>query len=419
MRYDVVIIGGGPAGMMAAGRAAELGAKVLLLEKGGGLGAKLLMTGGGRCNITNKTEGPKETAMRYGEAARFMRPLLYEFGPDEVVAFFEGSGVKTAIEEHGRVLPVSNDAGYVLDALVAYLDAGGVEVRLGAEVRKVVKKDKSVKAVVLASGEEVIAGRFLIATGGMSYPASGSTGDGYAFAKALGHRIIPPRPALTTVIAGDGSTDGLQGLSLSGVKVSLYKNDKKIAEDNGDVVFTANGPGGPVVMDMSKAVGEALLGRAASRPGSVELRLDLIADIGFKALEQRLIECFEKGPRRFLRKTLEKFLSQRLAKAVVERAGIGVDKRSGEVTRAERKRVVGLLKEFTVKVRRLAGFERAFITAGGVDIKEVDPRSMRSSIINNLYLAGEALDIDGPTGGFNLQICWSTGYVAGTAMAKR
>jgi len=419
MKYDVVIIGGGPAGMIAAGRAGELGARVLLLEKGKGLGAKLLMTGGGRCNITNRAEGPKETAARYGKAARFMRSLLYEFGPDEVVAFFEGRGVETRIEEYGRVLPVSNDAGYVLDALVAYLDANGVEVSFGAEVREVVKKENSIKAVVLASGEEVIAGSFLIATGGMSYPASGSTGDGYAFAKALGHRIIPPRPALTTVIAEDGLTNGLQGLSLSGIKVSLYKNNKKIVEDRGDVIFTANGLGGPVVMDMSKAVGAAREGRAAPRHGGVELRLDLLPDIEFKALEQRLVRGFEKGARRLLRKALEEFLSQRLAKVVVERAGIIEDKKSGEVTREERKRVVGMLKEFTLRVRKVAGFERAFITAGGVAIKEVDPRSMRSRIIDNLYLAGEVLDIDGPTGGFNLQVCWSTGFCAGTAMAKR
>jgi len=419
MRYDVVIIGGGPSGMMAAGRSGELGARVLLLEKGGGLGTKLLMTGGGRCNITNNTQGPKEMALRYGKAARFMRTSLYEFGPDEVVAFFEGRGVKTKIEEGGRVLPVSNDAGYVLDALVAYLDASNVEVRLGAEVREIVKKNNSIKALILAGGEEVTAGRFLIATGGVSYPASGSTGDGYVFAKAAGHSIIPPRPALTTVIAEGGQADGLKGLSLSGVKVALYKNNKKVAEDTGDVIFTANGLGGPVVMDMSRAVGEALAGQAAPRSGSVELRLDLAASFDFKALERRLIEGLDKAPRRLPEKALEELLPQRLAKAVIEQAGIRGGKKSGEVTRAERKRVAGLLKEFTLRVRKVAGFERAFITAGGVELSQVDPRTMQSRIIENLYLAGEVLDIDGPTGGYNLQVSWSTGYVAGTATARR
>ncbi len=419
MRYDVVIIGGGPAGMMAAGRAAELGAKVLLLEKGSGLGTKLLMTGGGRCNITNNTEDLKSISARYGKAGRFMRGPLYEFGPADLVAFFEGRGLKTKVEGSGRVLPVSNDAGSVLDILRSYLDDGGVELMLGAEVREIVKTGNHIDAIRLAGGEVIAGSCFLIATGGMSYPASGSTGDGYRFAKALGHRIIPPRPALTTVITEDDMTGGLQGLSLAGVKVGLYKDNKKIRQEVGDLIFTASGLGGPLVMDMSGEVGKALAQVSVAGSGSVEFCLDFFADIEFKAMEQTLIGLCGKSPRKLLRKTLEQKVTQRLAKVVVERAGIKDDKRSGELSRAERKGLVGMLKEFSFKVRKLSGFERAFITAGGVDIKEVDQRTMRSKIIDNLYLAGEVLDIDGPTGGFNLQLCWSTGYVAGAAMARR
>ncbi len=419
MRYDVVIIGGGPAGMMAAGRAGELGARVLLLEKGDGLGAKLLMTGGGRCNITNNTEDLKLMSARYGKAGRFMRGPLYEFGPNDLVAFFEDRRVKTKVEGKGRVLPVSNDAGSVLDALQSYLGDGGVELMLGAEVREIVKNGNHIDAISLASGEVIEGCYFLIATGGMSYPVSGSTGDGYAFAKVLGHRIIPPRPALTTVITENDMACELQGLSLSDVKVGLYKDNKKTMQDKGDIIFTANGLGGPLVMDMSGEVGKALAHVSVAGSGSVEFRLDFFANIEFKAMEQILIDLCSKSPRKLVRKTLEQKVTQRLAKVIVERAGITDDKISGELTRAERKRLVGLLKEFSFKVKKLSGFERAFITAGGVDIKEVDQKTMRSKIIDNLYLAGEVLDIDGPTGGFNLQVCWSTGYVAGSAMARR
>jgi len=405
--------------MMAAGRAGELGAKVLLLEKGSGLGTKLLMTGGGRCNITNNTEDLKAVAARYGKAGRFMRGPLYEFSPKDLVVFFEGRSLKTKVEASGRVLPVTNDAGSVLDVLQSYLDDGGVELMLGAEVSEIVRNGNHIDAFTLAGGEVVEGRYFLIATGGMSHPVSGSTGDGYAFAKVLGHRIITPRPALTTVVAEGDRAEELQGLSLSGVKVGLYKDNKKIMEAVGDLIFTANGLGGPVVMDMSGEVGKVLAQKAIEGSSTVEFRLDFFADIEFKAMEQALINLCSKSPRRLVRKTLEQKVSQRLAKVILERAGIKDDKRSGELSRTERKRLVGLFKEFPLKVKKLSGFERAFITAGGVDIKEVDPKTLRSKIIDNLYFAGEVLDIDGPTGGFNLQVCWSTGYVAGAAMARR
>ena len=406
MKYDIVIIGGGPAGMMAAGRAGELGHRVLLLEKNKRLGLKLLITGHGRCNITNNTIVPGEMAERFGRNGKFLLSAFSRFGVKETIEFFEGRGVKTKVEKGNRVITESNNAQDILNALVEYMDEGRVEVMFNADVRKIVRIGDRIEKVVLATGAEVSAGRFVISTGGKSYPATGSTGDGYGWASFLGHTVIRPSPALTPVLLKDRFVKELEGLSLRDAMISAYKDGKKFASGNGDALFTANGMSGPLIINLSKAIGKEL-------PGDVALKIDLVPGLDFKALDVRLRNEFQEGPNKLLKNILDIFLPQKLGPVIVRLAGIDPEKKVKGVTKEERKKLLHLMKEFSFQVAGLPGFEKAVITAGGVELSGIDPKTMRSKLIENLYFAGEILDLDGPTGGYNLQVCWSTGYVAG------
>ena len=416
MRYDVAIIGGGPAGMMAAGRAGELGAHVILLEKNSALGVKLLITGHGRCNITNKTDEPKDMARKYGQrheqSGKFLLPLLYRFGVRDVIDFFESRGVRTKVEKGNRVLCESDRAEDVLGALIKYLNDSQVEVKLNAEVKEVVRKRNLIEKIVLASREEIIADKFIVCTGGKSYPATGSTGDGYGWAALFGHKVVTPSPSLTPVVLKEGFVKEIEGLSLKDAFISLYKDGKKIDSGQGDAIFTANGMSGPAIINMSRSIGKAL-------PGKVALKIDLVPDLEFTSLDIMLRNCFQEGANRLFKNSLDKFVPQKLVPIIAKVSGVDPGKKSGLVTREERKRLAHLLKEFSLEVKGLAGFDKAVITSGGIELSEIEPKTMRSKLMDNLYFAGEILDLDGPTGGYNLQVCWSTGYAAGQAASGK
>jgi len=412
MKYDVVIIGGGPTGMMAAGRAGELGARVLLIEKNARLGVKLLITGHGRCNITNKIELSREMASMYGKNGKFLLSAFSRFGVRDIIDFFEDRGVKTKVEKGNRVLTESDKAQDVLNVLVGYMDEARVDLRLNAEVRKIVRKDDRIEKVVLAAGEEVMAERFVISTGGKSYPATGSTGDGYEWARSLGHTVIRPLPSLTPVLLKDKIVKELEGLSLRDVRISAYKDGRKFDSGVGDAIFTANGMSGPLIINMSKGIGREL-------PGNVVLKIDLVPDLDFTALDMRVLKGFQEGPNRLFKNSMDRLLPHKLIPVIVKLAAIDSEKKVNCITKDERKRLLRLLKEFSLQVAGLAGFDKAVVTAGGIELCEVDPKTMRSKLIENLYFAGEILDLDGPTGGYNLQICWSTGYAAGEAAGTR
>lgn len=409
-KYDIIVIGGGPAGMMAAGRAGEKGGRVLLLEKNRSLGVKLLITGHGRCNITNRIESAREMAEKFGPNGKFLISALTRFGVKETIAFFESRGVLTKVEKNGRVITKSDRADDVLGALVAFMEKNRVEVRLGAEVKSVHESGGSVEKAVLATGEEVFAARFVITTGGKSYPATGSTGDGFEWAKALGHNVVRPAPSLTPVILRDDFVKELEGLSLRDVRVTAFKDKKKFASGTGELVFTSRGMSGPLIINMSKAI-------RAELPGEVALKIDLLPEVDLAALDGKLMADFQGAPNALIKTCLDRFLPNKLVGVVLKVAGIDPEKKAGRVTKEERKALVRLVKEFEVSVAGLHGFEKAVITSGGVDLKEVDSRTMRSKLLENLYFAGEVLDLDGPTGGYNLQVCWSTGYLAGEAAA--
>lgn len=398
--------------MMAAGRAGELGARVVLLEKNRNLGVKFLMTGNGRCNITNLSDDPKQMAARFGKNGKFLFSSLYKFSADDAVAFFEGRGVKTKIENDGRVFPTSDRARDALGALIDYLKKSKVEIRTKADVKRIIKKDSKIDKVVLAGGEEISAKNFVICAGGKSYPKTGSTGDGYRWIEKLGHTITDLLPALMPIIIRERFVKDLEGLSLENVEINVYKNGKKIDSRRGEAVFTADGMSGPIILDMSKKIEQEISGK-------LYLKIDFMPDLDFPELDQKIQKYFHERSDKTFKNILYKILPKRLAPIVIRRSRIGADTKANLVSREKRKKLLHVLKEFKLEVEKTAGYDKAFITSGGVKLGEVDPKTMKSKLIDNLYLAGEILNLDGPTGGYNLQVCWSTGYAAGENVARQ
>jgi len=405
MKYDVVIIGGGPAGMIAAGRAGELGARVILVEKNKNLGRKLLITGKGRCNITNKTDKPREFINKFGKNGEFLFSSFCRFGIKETINFFENLGVETKVERGGRVFPKSSKSQDVVNALINYLRKSDVKIKLNSEVKEIVKKNKRIKKVVLANNEEIMADKLIVCTGGKSYPKTGSTGQGYLWAQKMGHKIIKPTPSLVPIETKENWVGSLQGVSLKNVSVALFQNNKELDFRFGEMLFTHFGLSGPIILDLSKKIGELLA------TGEVILKIDLKPALDFLKLDKRLQRDFKIN--KDFKNYLPELLPQKLGDLIVRFSKISPDKKLNSITKEERKKLIDVLKGLKLTVKGLIGFSQAIVTSGGVDLKEIDSKTMRSKIIKNLYFAGEILDIDGPTGGYNLQVCWTTGYVAG------
>lgn len=406
--YDLLVIGGGPAGIMAAGRAAEKGASVLLLEKNQRLGIKLLVTGKGRCNITNAEFDTKNLVEKFGKQGRFLFSALTKFGNQDTIRFFEDRGLKTKTERGSRVFPSSDSALDVLDVLKDYLKQGNVNVRTEVQIDFIETKDSLINKIVLVGGEEFQAKKYIIATGGKSYPMTGSSGDGYKWLEKMGHTIVEPNPALTPIFIKESFVRDLEGLSLKNVDINVYQDNKKIDSRFGEALFTHDGMSGPIIIDMSKNIGLSL------KQGAVRLEIDFKPKLDFKVLDTRVQEDFAKASNKLFKNSLDALLPQKLIPIIIKLAKIDPEKKINSVTKEERKRILHLLKNFELNVKSLHGFNKAIVTTGGVSLKEVDPKTMQSKIIKNLYLAGELLDLDGPTGGYNLQSCWSTAYVAGS-----
>ncbi|MCX6794598.1 MAG: NAD(P)/FAD-dependent oxidoreductase [Candidatus Falkowbacteria bacterium] len=409
MIYDVAVIGGGASGLMAAGRAGEQGAKTILIEKNNSVGVKLLMTGGTRCNLTNYLENSKVLAANFGLAGRFLISALTRFGPREAVDFFESRGVKTKIENNNRVFPISDQAGEVLNALISYVKKSGVEIKTGAAVSDIIIDQGKISEIILVGGAKIKAANYIIATGGQSYPKTGSSGDAYKWLKKIGHNIIAPTPALVPIIVQEDFIKELEGLGREEAALSLFQDGEKIAVSRGDFLFTASGLSGPAALNLSRLI------KFPIKKG-LQLAIDFFPELDISSLDEKLREIFI-GTNRTLKNSLAGIIPPRLIPVLEFLTGLDMDGKAHLVTKIERRKLGYLLKDFRLGVKGLAGYNQAMITAGGLDLKEIDPKTMRSKIISNLFVAGEVLDIAGPTGGFNLQASWSTGRIAGEAAA--
>lgn len=409
--FDIAVIGGGPAGLIAAGKAASMGARVVLLEKNAELGKKLLLTGNGRCNLTNETLNIPELVQRFRRGGPFLYSALSRFGPRETMAFFEERGIKLKTERGNRVFPASDRSPDILSGLYRYLKENNVTILREAAVLNMIVRNKRIDRLVLKK-RELSARHYILCTGGKSYPQTGSTGDGYRWASMLGHRVTDLNPSIVPVKASNPWVRSLMGLSLRNVSVSSYLDGKKKESRFGEMLFTHFGVSGPIIMDMSSHLLEI------QEQGHATLKIDLKPALDNKKLDSRLLRDFKKFSGRKLKNSLNELLPQKLIPVIIELSEVDPEKWVDHLDRNERERIVDQIKGLSLDISGSLGFRWSIVTSGGIDIKEVDPATMRSRIIENLSFAGEILDIDGPTGGFNLQECWTTGYIAGHAAAE-
>jgi predicted Rossmann fold flavoprotein len=408
---QIIVVGAGAAGLMAAGQAAELGADTLLLEKMNRPGRKLRITGKGRCNLTNVVP-LEEFIERFGAGGVFLRQAFSQFFAPDLVDFFEELGVQTVTERGGRVFPISDKAQDVVDALVHWVRKQGVALRTRSPVERLLVEEGRVMGV-LDSRERTYRGKaVIVATGGASYPTTGSTGDGYRMAESVGHTVVPIRPALVPLETVGNVAQRLQGLSLRNAAIRLWIDGQQRADAFGEMLFTHLGVSGPMILYLSKLAVDAL--RAGQR---VELSIDLKPALDERTLDARLLRDLDAQGKKHFQNLLKGMLPSKLIPVCIDLVSIPAHKPAHQVTAEERTRLRQWLKGFRLEVTGHRPFEEAIITAGGVALNEIDPRTMESRLVKGLYFAGEVLDIDANTGGFNLQAAFSTGWVAGRAAA--
>jgi len=409
MEKQVCIIGAGPAGLISAIFSASNGAGTIVLETNSNPGRKLLLTGGRRCNITHDIE-PAELVRLLGKQGRFLSYCIYEYSPKYILDFFSDMGLETKTETDGCVFPVSYKAEDVRDVLIEKAKNLSVEFSCNRRVINIIKKSR--RFIVETQGHRISAEKIIIATGGMSYPQTGSTGDGYRFAQQLGHTIVEPRPSLVPLVTSEKWPGQLAGTSAN-VGISTTLNNKTIVT-HGAIVFTNNGLGGPAAQDMSRYLTDYL-----PAPEPVGIMLDLTPDFKQQQLETRIVELSNENPKKKLVNVLADFLPRRLAVVVCELAGCDNETQAGQLKKQTRIKITQTIKALPMSVLRTRSIEEATVTRGGVSFTEINPKTMESIIYPGLFFAGEVIDVDGPCGGYNLQICWSTGALAGACAAKK
>lgn len=408
----VLVIGGGAAGMMAAVFAARGGREVHVFEKNEKLGKKLFITGKGRCNITNA--GEMDTLFTSVVSnSKFLYSAFYGFTNEQTITFFEELGVPVKIERGNRVFPVSDHSSDVIGALSREMNRLGVEVHLHAEVEKILtdrENPELIRGIRLKNGKEVAGDACIVATGGISYPSTGSTGDGLRFAEELGLKVTELFPALVPMEVKEWYAKELQGLSLRNVTAAIYDGKKKLYEEFGEMLFTHYGVSGPIIISASSSVGKKL------KEKELRLCIDLKPALTQEQLDQRILRDFEENRNKQFKNSVDRLFPAKLKPIMIELSGISPEKKVNEISKEERIRFVKLIKEFPMTLTGLRSYKEAIITKGGVSVKEIDPGTMESKKIKGLYFIGEVLDLDALTGGFNLQIAWSTAAAAGNAV---
>ena len=409
---NVIVVGGGAAGMMAAIFAARNGQNVTLLEKNEKLGKKIFITGKGRCNITNASE-IEDLFSAVISNPKFLYSGFYSFTNDQVIHFFEELGVATKIERGNRVFPVSDHSSDVIAALAREMQHLKVKVQLHCEVKELlINNEREIKGVRLANGKKMTADAVVVATGGISYPSTGSTGDGYRFARNCGHKVTELFPSLVPMEVKEWYAKELQGLSLKNIEIHITDGKKKLYDEFGEMLFTHYVVTGPVILSASSIVGKTL------EKKELVLHIDLKPALTEEQLDKRLLREFEANHNKQFKNAIDSLLPAKLRPVIIELSGIEEEKKVHEITKEERLNLLRLIKDFHMTLTGLRGYNEAIITKGGISVKEIDPGTMESKLIKNLYFAGEVLDLDAVTGGYNLQIAWSTGYLAGISAGQ-
>lgn len=408
----VIVIGGGAAGMIAAISATKDGNKVILVEQNEKLGKKIYITGKGRCNVTNAGDA-EDFFAHVVTNPRFMYSSFYGFTNQDMMDLLEGEGLQLKVERGNRVFPESDKSSDVIRTLEKAMRALGVTIILNTKVSTIIiEKDTEsdisyCKGVELTDGSSIEAHAVIVATGGLSYPSTGSTGDGYSMAAKAGLKVKPCTPALVPLVTSEPWIGQLQGLSLRNVQVSVFDKNKKVYTEFGEMLFTHFGVSGPCVLSASSYIGKYLENR------SVRLSIDLKPALTIEQLDKRILQDFDEAKNKQFKNSLDKLLPQKIIPIVIMKSGISPDKKINEISKEERQALVKVLKQFDLEITGLREFREAIITHGGVDVKEINPATMEAKKVKGLHFAGEVLDIDAVTGGYNLQIAWSTGYAAG------